>query len=69
MSEKELLVEEVKGLLYAVRNISSDAKYNLAFDNLTNVVAETCKIRQILDRIDQKVIPIIKQEMEDDDIF
>lgn len=67
MGEKELLVIEIKGLLKGVDGMSRDASYQLSFDNLTNIVKTTSDIRQILDRIDQKVSPIILKELEEED--
>lgn len=69
MGEKDLLVLEIKGLLEGVRQISDDARFQLAYDNLTDIVKTTSDVRQILDRIDQLVSPIILKELEEDELF
>ena len=66
MDEKKLLVLEVKGLLEGVERISSDARFQLAYVNVTDIVTTTANINQILDRINQLVTPIILKELEED---
>ena len=62
MGEKELLVAEVKGLLVELEAINGKTRFELACDNLTDIVAKTAAMKQILDRIDDKVKPLIEKE-------
>ena len=56
--ENRMSVNEVKGLLEGLVKYVKDVKYDLSCDNLDELTDRTNEMRQIIDRIDQKVIAI-----------
>lgn len=56
--ENRMTVNEVKGLLQGLIDYVKDVKYNLSCDNLDELTDRTNEMRQIIDRIDRKVITI-----------
>ena len=56
--ENRMTVNEVKGLLQGLIDYVKGVKYDLSCDNLDELTDRTNEMRQIIDRIDQKVIAI-----------
>lgn len=56
--ENRMTVNEVKGLLQGLIDYVKDVKYNLSCDNLDELTDRTNEMRQIIDKIDRKVITI-----------
>lgn len=56
--ENRMTVNEVKGLLQGLIDYVKDVKYDLSCDNLDELTDRTNEMRQIIDRINQKVIAI-----------
>lgn len=52
--ENKMLVNELKGLLDGLRRCVSDAKFNLAVDNIHELNQQTAEMRKIIDRIEEK---------------
>lgn len=57
--ENRMTVNEVKGLLEGLVGYVRNVKYDLSCDNLDDLTDRTNEMRQIIDRIDRKVIAII----------
>ena len=66
MGNTQILIAECKGLLDAARRKISDAKYDLASDNIGDLAKQTREIREILDHIDEKVRPYVSLINDDD---
>ena len=56
--ENRMTINEVKGLLEGLQDYVRDVKYDLSCDNLDELTDRTNEMRQIIDRINQKVIAI-----------
>ena len=61
MVEKELLVLDIKGLLKGLEDVSRDARWNLAFDNIDGLKVKTSKMKAIINRI-EKLIPLAEED-------
>lgn len=56
--ENRMTVVEVKGLLEGLNEYVRDVKIDLACDNLDELTDRTNEMRQIIDRIERKVIKL-----------
>ena len=56
--ENRMTINEVKGLLEGLNNYVRDVKYNLSCDNLDELTDRTNEMRQIINRIERKVIKL-----------
>lgn len=65
--EKDMSVSEIKGLLAKLEGMSYDARFDLAFDNIEDLLKTTSLMRAIIDRIENKIKDQITEE--DDDMF
>ena len=54
--ENRMTVNEVKGLLEGLQDYVRDVKYDLSYDNLDELTDRTNEMRQIINRIEMKVI-------------
>lgn len=54
--ENRMTVNEVKGLLEGLQDYVRDVKYDLSCDNLDELIDRTNEMRQIINRIERKVI-------------
>ena len=60
--ETKMLVYEIKGLLTGLESYISDAKFNLAFDNIYKLNDNISFMRQTLDRMEKKLNENCKTE-------
>lgn len=60
--ETKMLVYEIKGLLTGLESYISDAKFNLAFDNIYKLNDNISFMRQTLDRMEKKLNKNCKTE-------
>lgn len=55
LKKKDLLVGELKGLMGLAEATCSHVRYNLASDNVMDVLQTTTELRKILNHIDSKL--------------
>lgn len=55
LNKKDLLVGELKGLMGLAETTCEHARYNLASDNVMDVLKTTTELRKILNHIDSKL--------------
>ena len=67
--ETQMMVHEIKGILNGLERCVKDARWDLAFDNVSELTDKTTKMKKIIDRIESKVDEYNKQNQEADEVL
>lgn len=67
--ENRILVYELKGLLDGLSHYVTEAKYNLAFDNVCDLSDKLNEARKIIDKIDCVIRERVDNENDTEDEF
>lgn len=60
--ETQMMVHEIKGILSGLERCVKDARWDLAFDNVSELTDKTTEMKKIIDRVESKVDEYNKQK-------